>query len=31
LFASTFGFAPKNFFDLGEERTTVSEAPPVKF
>src|SRR6516165_1458233 len=31
LFASTFGFAPKNFFDLGEERTTVGEVPPVKF
>ena len=31
MFASTFGFAPKNFFDLGDERTTVGEAPPVKF
>jgi LemA protein len=31
LFASTFGFAPKNFFDLGDERATVGEAPPVKF
>src|SRR5581483_10316072 len=27
LFASSFGFAPKNFFDLGEERATVGEAP----
>ena len=31
LFASTFGFAPKGFFDLGDERATVGEAPPVKF
>ncbi len=31
LFASTFGFAPKDFFDLGAERATVSEAPAVKF
>ncbi|HXW41821.1 MAG TPA: LemA family protein, partial [Xanthobacteraceae bacterium] len=31
LFASTFGFAPQSFFDLGEQRTTVGEAPAVKF
>ncbi len=31
LFASSFGFAPKEFFDLGDERATVSEAPAVKF
>jgi LemA protein len=31
LFASSFGFAPKEFFDLGEERKTVAEAPQVKF
>jgi LemA protein len=31
LFASSFGFAPKSFFDLGDERTTVSQAPAVKF
>ncbi len=31
LFASSFGFAPKNFFDLGEERASVGEAPAVKF
>ena len=31
LFASTFGFAPKTFFDLGDERATVGEAPSVKF
>ena len=31
LFASSFGFAPKDFFDLGDQRATVSEAPAVKF
>jgi len=31
LFASSFGFAPKSFFDLGEDRVTVGEAPAVKF
>ena len=31
LFAATFGFAAKDFFDLGEERKTVAEAPQVKF
>ena len=31
LFASSFGFAPKTFFDLGEDRATVGEAPAVKF
>jgi LemA protein len=31
LFASALGFAPKEFFDLGDERKTVSEAPQVKF
>src|SRR5271154_7370116 len=31
LFAGSFGFAPKDFFDLGEERTSVGEAPSVKF
>jgi LemA protein len=31
LFASTFGFAPRTFFDLGDERATVGEAPAVKF
>ena len=31
LFASSFGFAPKEFFDLGEERKTVGEAPQLKF
>ena len=31
LFAASFGFAPKEFFDLGEDRKTVGEAPAVKF
>jgi LemA protein len=31
LFASALGFGPKEFFDLGDERKTVGEAPQVKF
>src|ERR1700723_2676275 len=31
LFASSFGFAPRDFFDLGADRATVGEAPAVKF
>jgi LemA protein len=31
LFATSFGFAPKEFFDLGEDRKTMVEAPQVKF
>jgi LemA protein len=31
LFAASFGFAAKQFFDLGEERKTLAEAPQVKF
>jgi LemA protein len=31
LFAGTFGFGPKEFFDLGEQRTQVETAPQVKF
>jgi LemA protein len=31
LFAASFGFAPKTFFDLGDERASVGEAPTVKF
>jgi len=31
LFASAMGFAPKEFFDLGEDRKTITEAPQVKF
>jgi LemA protein len=30
-FAAALGFAPKEYFDLGEERKTVGEAPQVKF
>ena len=31
LFAASFGFTPKQFFDLGDERKTVQEVPQVKF
>jgi LemA protein len=31
LFAPALGFAPKEFFDLGDERKTIAEAPQVKF
>ena len=31
LFAAALGLAPKECFDLGEERKTVGEAPQVKF
>ena len=31
LFAASFGFAPKDFFDLGEDRKTLGEAPQVHF
>ena len=31
LFASAFGFASKDFFDLGDDRKTLGEAPQVKF
>ena len=31
LFATSFGFAPKDFFNLGDDRASVSEAPSVKF
>jgi len=31
LFAPSFGFTPRQFFDLGEERKTVQEVPQVKF
>src|ERR1700689_1044212 len=31
LFASAFGFPPKTFFALGDQRASVSEAPAVKF
>ncbi|HEU5017818.1 MAG TPA: LemA family protein [Pseudolabrys sp.] len=31
LFAATFGFHPHSFFDLGETRTQLEQAPAVKF
>src|SRR6266436_3630652 len=31
LFAGMFGFAPKEFFDLGEDRKALADAPAVKF
>jgi LemA protein len=31
LFAAALGFAQKEFFDLGEDRKTMMEAPQVKF
>ena len=31
LFASNFGFAPRDFFDAGEDRKILDEVPAVKF
>ena len=31
LFAGMFGFAQRPFFDLGEERAQLQQAPSVKF
>ncbi len=31
LFAAALGFSSKDFFDLGDERKTLDEAPQVKF
>jgi LemA protein len=31
LFAATFGFSPRQFFDLGDDRRAVQEALQVKF
>jgi LemA protein len=31
LFAGMFGFTARQFFDLGEERKTLDQAPQVKF
>jgi len=31
LFAATFGFQPRTFFDLGETRAQLDQAPSVKF
>ena len=31
LFSGMFGFQPRTFFDLGEDRKAVETAPQVKF
>ena len=31
LFAASFGFSPQVFFDLGDDRKAVTQAPSVKF
>ena len=31
MFAASFGFHPQTFFDLGESRTQLEQAPSVKF
>src|ERR1700747_1956977 len=31
LFAGAFGFSQKDYFDLGDDRKAVTDAPPVKF
>ena len=31
LFAATLGFSQRPFFDVGEERAAVEQAPQVKF
>jgi len=31
LFAASFGFTPREFFDVGEDRKVVEQAPQVKF
>ena len=31
MFAAALGFSQKEFFDLGEDRKTLTEAPQVKF
>jgi LemA protein len=31
LFAASFGFAQKDYFDLGDDRKAVTDAPSVKF
>jgi len=31
LFAATFGFAPREFFEAGDDRKTLEQAPQVKF
>jgi LemA protein len=31
LFAASFGFAPRQFFDVGDDRAQLEQAPSVKF
>jgi LemA protein len=31
MFAATLGFTPREFFDLGEDRAAMTQAPQVKF
>ena len=31
LFAGMLGFGPREFFDVGDERKTLDQAPQVKF
>jgi LemA protein len=31
LFAASLGFSPRTFFDLGDDRKAVEQAPQVKF
>ena len=31
LFAASFGFTPREFFDVGDDRPTLDQAPAVKF
>jgi LemA protein len=31
LFAASFGFTPREFFDVGDQRTQLEQAPSVKF
>jgi LemA protein len=31
LFAASFGFQPRQFFDVGDDRTQLEQAPSVKF
>jgi LemA protein len=31
LFAGAFGFSQKDYFDLGDDRKAVTDAPQVKF
>ena len=31
LFAGSFGFAPREFFDVGDDRQMLDQAPAVRF